>query len=188
MNSIIRYASPQYSQNLYSDYTRTGLLEDFLQLSSEGIRECQIYNSQQTFTKILYAPSIVARQTADILSRNMGIQKIEKQELKNIKHDFTKWLKPNELGDTKKMSLLRKNFLEDLAKDQLLEPRQTINSRIENVLRNLDGSTLLISHGLCMVAIELFINDVLLQKDSEIYKRVINTKKSFYGSLIGFNF
>lgn len=185
----MRYASPQYSSNLYKDYCQSGLLIDTVNLSSKGKEEIN-HATFKNIEKIYCSNSKIAIETAETIQKKIQLDKVEVLPiLKNIKHDFSKYIKETELQDSEKMLNVRKQFFIDLIEDNLLEQKSAIINRCEQIHELLESeqNALFITHGLMLVTLKIFLNNKLEMSVEELRKlTIIDFSKPFYGSLKGF--
>lgn len=189
MNILIRYASPTYSNDLYDDYCKSGLLQDVLHISEKGLEEIAIAHFTEA-KKIYFADSHVASETATAIAERYNIKDLELlPELKNIKHDFTKYIQKSELNDLSKMLYLRKQFFTDLINDKLLEEKSDIINRFMSLKKFLDTETnaIFVTHGLTLVALKIFLT-IGFDTSIENFGKVVDFSLPFYGSLKGFSY
>ena len=188
MNYFIRYAKPKYKGDLYDIYCKTGMLALDLPLSEEGLNDIENFNLPIYPKKIFYAPSNICFETAtELKKRKFSLAKtIQCDYLKNIKHDFSKYITKDRFLNGSGIENVRIRFLMDLESDLLLESKQIILQRL-NLLSNLvknEENSLFITHGLFLVACSLYLNG---NKDLKGITKLVDTNTPFFGSLLGFS-
>lgn len=141
----------------------------------------------------VYCSTLIrARQTARIISKLSNINKIqETPELDEILFDLKSLLTKDDY-DKYGSNLVRQRFIEAFIKDELLESRRSIKSRVKRLLSKLDklsdGKYILVSHSFFMKLLQIFLKHEDLFESPEILKDNFDYRKKTFNFGEGFRF